>query len=388
MTKLKVGWFFGGRSVEHDISVITALQAYENLDKDKYEVIPVYVSKQGQFYSDPRLLDIKNYKNIDQFLLSLTKVLPGTKNNQKGLVSTGMMPKVQKLDIAFPIFHGSFGEDGCIQGLFEIYQLPYVGLNVTSSALCMDKILQKSIYQTLGLDLAKYTWFLRNEWLDDSKKVLSKIQKELKFPVFVKPATVGSSIGISKATNEDELAFKIEIASTYSDKILIEESLEDCIEVNCSALGYGTEIEVSVCEQPVKSKELLSFADKYQTGGKGSKGSGMASLSRIIPAPINDKLTKRIQQITEQVFRTIDGCGVIRIDFFVDPQKEKIYINEINSPPGSLAFYLWEKSGLSYKMLLDKLIELGLKRYESQKKTQFTFESSVLSTVSLGGAKK
>ncbi|MBI2021983.1 D-alanine--D-alanine ligase [Candidatus Daviesbacteria bacterium] len=392
--KIVVGFFFGGRSTEHEVSVVTALQAYENLDKDKYEVIPIYVSKSGQFYSNPKFLDIKNYQDLDALLLSSTKELIGRKDNQSGFVSQGLISKFKPINLAFPLFHGSFGEDGAIQGLFEIYQIPYVGFNVTGSALGMDKVLQKALYKSLGFNVGHYFAISRNEWLEDSQRCLKEIQANLKYPLFVKPATIGSSIGINKVTDEDSLSFAIEVATTYSDKILVEEAFEGLIEVNCSALGYGTDIKASVCEMPVASSEILSFADKYQRGGstKGGKNSsrsaGMASLSRVIPAPISQKLTKEIQEATVQVFQVLDGCGVARVDFFVDKEKEKFWINEINTLPGSLAFYLWEKSGLEYQELLDKLIDLALKRFENQQKTQYTFDSGLLSQMALSKGTK
>jgi D-alanine-D-alanine ligase len=388
MSKLRVGWFFGGRSVEHEVSVISALQAYENLDREKYEVIPIYVSKDGRFYSNPKFLDIKNYKDLDLLLLSATEVSSGRKNDQSGFVSKGLLPKFQPIDVAFPIFHGTFGEDGAVQGLFEMFQVPYVGLNVAASALTMDKALSKALFKEIGLPVGKYIAFRRNDWLEDSKEILNRVKKDLRFPLVVKPGTLGSSIGITKVKDDEGLTFAIEVAAVYSEKILIEEAFSNCIEVNCAALGYRY-VQASVCEMPVASEELLSFADKYQKGGKGSKGAGMASLSRVIPAPISQKLTKEIQEETIKVFKAIDGCGVIRVDYFVDKQKEKFWINEVNSPPGSLAFYLWEKSGISYSKLLDMLINYALERDADQKKTQYTFEGNLLSQMSLtGGAKK
>lgn len=384
--KLVVGLFFGGRSVEHEVSVITALQAYENLDKEKYEVVPVYVSKEGKFYSDPKFLNLKNYQNLQALLLSTMKISPARRESSGGLIEQKILPKFIPIDVAFPMFHGTFGEDGKIQGLFDMLQIPYVGISVMGSALSMDKIPQKALYKELGLNVGKYSWFTRNEWLDNPKEVLKRVQDELKFPIFVKPATIGSSIGINKASDEDALSFAIEVASTYAEKILIEEAFEGCIEVNCSAMGYR-EIFASACEMPVASSEILSFADKYQRGGgKGSKGAGMASLTRVIPAPISQKLTKEIQEATRSVFRALDGCGVIRVDYFVDKEKEKFWINEVNPIPGSFSFYLWNKtinpfsgSGmLSYKELLDKLIDFALQRYEDQKKTQYVFDSGLL----------
>lgn len=389
MAKLKIGWFFGGRSTEHEVSVITALQAFENLNKEKYEVIPIYVSKEGDFYTSPKFLDLKSYKDLDSLLYSSTKITLGRKDEKGGFFSQGLFGKFTSLDLALPLFHGSFGEDGCIQGLFEMYQIPYVGLNVLGAAISMDKEASKYFFQGLGFNVTKGIAVQRNDWNENSKKILKEITSEIKFPVFVKPADIGSTIGVNKAENSQELEFNIEIGFTYSDKVIVEESLEDLMEVNCAALGYR-EIIASVCERPIRSGDSLSYEDKYIKGGEGSKdskGSGMASLSREIPAPISAILTKKIQEATIKIFKAMEGCGVARIDYFVDPKKEIFYVNEVNSPPGSLAFYLFDKLpvGIKYKELLDRIIVDGLKRYEDQKKTQFTFNSPLLSQMAKQG---
>jgi D-alanine-D-alanine ligase len=383
-TKLKVGLFFGGRSVEHEVSVVSALQAYEHIDKDKYEVIPVYVSKAGEFFTNPKFLDIKNYKDVQGLLYSSTQVSFGRKGNSAGLMRSGVFGKFISIDVAFPLFHGSFGEDGCVQGIFEMYGIPYVGLDVTGSAVAMDKIMSKALFKELGLDVGKYSWFTRRNWIIDSSKILKQIQKDLKFPMFVKPATGGSSIGAGKAKDSDSLQFAIEVASAFSEKIIVEEAFEgEIIEVNCSSLGY-MDIKASVCEQPVKSEELLTFSDKYMKGGKGAKAGGMETLSRIIPAQISKKLTQEIQQTTVKIFEALDGCGVARMDYFVDIKKEKFWINEVNSPPGSLAFYLWEKSGISYRELLDQLIEMALVRGKEKTRTTYVFDSGLLEMMASG----
>jgi D-alanine-D-alanine ligase len=429
MSKLVIGWFFGGRSTEHEVSVVTAVQAYENLDKSKYEVIPIYVSKAGEFYTSPKFWDLKNYKDVDSLLLSATKIIMGTKDSgprfakasqgEQARMTTGsrggffsqtmFSTKFTPIDLAFPLFHGSFGEDGCVQGLFEMYGISYIGFGVTGSAVAMDKIIQKHLFQSLSLPVCKFATITRSEFQKNPKHVTRLIDK-LNFPVFVKPATIGSSIGVQKAKNFDELNFAIEVAATYAEKILIEEDMSGFVEVNCSALGYAQslkllenkEVQASVCEMPKSSGEILSFQDKYQRGGQGSKNStqGMASLQRIIPAPIKAHLAQKIQEATIKVFKALDGCGVARVDFFVDERRERFYVNEINTPPGSLAFYLWEKSEyfegnknlpikLTYKKLLDLLIEFALERAENQKKTQYTFESGLLSQMAgVGGIKR
>lgn len=380
--KLKVGLFFGGRSTEHEVSVITALQAYENLDKEKYDVIPIYVSKQEEFFTSSRFLDIKNYKDINSLLLSSKKVILSTKQSLGGILYTGLLQKFQPLDIAFPAFHGSFGEDGCIQGLFEIYQIPYVGFNVLGSALGMDKIAQKAIFTEIGLNVGKYTRIRRQDWVNDPERCLKEIAQVLEFPLFVKPANIGSTIGANKAKTKEELEFNIEVAATYSDKILIEEAFGGgIIEINCATMGYR-DPKPSLCEMPLRNSDTLSYDDKYKRGNKGIKGgskaSGMASQDRVIPAPISDKLSKQIQEATVKIFKALDGCGVSRVDYFVDKKKEKFWVNEINTIPGSLSFYLYTPLGIQYTELLDDVIQAALDRFEDQKKTQYSFDSDLL----------
>jgi D-alanine-D-alanine ligase len=391
--KLRVGLFFGGRSVEHEVSVVSALQAYENIDRDKYDVLPIYVDKSGHFFTGHKFLDLKNYKDVQGLLYSSTQIVPANKQSLSsdkttgGFLKQGFLKKFEPIDVAFPLFHGSFGEDGCIQGVFEIYGIPYVGLDVTGSAIAMDKVMSKALFRELGFNIGKYSSFTRRDWISNSSKVLKQIQQDLKFPMFVKPATGGSSIGAGKAKDEDALQFAIEVASAYSEKIIIEEAFGDeIIEVNCSALGYK-DIKASVCERPVKSEELLSFSDKYMKGGgkkSGGNAGGMETLSRIIPAPISKNLTAKIQEATIKIFKALDGCGVARTDFFVDPKSEKFWVNEVNSPPGSLAFYLWEKTGTSYEELLDQLIDMALERAEEKKKTTYVFESGLLEMMASG----
>jgi D-alanine-D-alanine ligase len=381
MNKTVIGLFFGGRSAEHEVSVISALQAYKHLNLSKYEVVPIYISKQGEFFTNPKFLEIKSYKDVNSLLFSSAQIALAKKNGKPGFIRHGLFKKFTELDVALPILHGATGEDGSIQGLFEMYQLPYAGLNVTGSAVAMDKAQSKLLFKSLGYGVANYIEIKRLDWWKDQKSAIKDVKKELKAPWFVKPATGGSSIGAGLANNEDELQFAIEVASIYSEKIIIEEAFNNCIEVNCAAVGYE-DIKASVCEMPVPSKDILSFADKYQRGGKGSKGAGgMESLTREIPAPLTKELTHQIQEATIKIFKAMDGCGVARIDFFVDQKKNKFWVNEVNSPPGSLAFYLWEKSDpkISYTELLDQLISDAIKRAENNKKTQYIFESGLLS---------
>ncbi len=379
--KLKVALLFGGRSTEHEVSVISALQAFENLDKSKYEVIPIFVSKNGQFYTNPKFLELKNFKDVTALLLSSTKITLGQKGGKGGFFQEGFLKPFVEIDLALPLFHGSFGEDGCVQGIFETYQIPYTGFNVLGSAVAMDKIISKYVFRSLGFNVAKFISINREEWIENPDKCLKLAKDALQFPLIVKPADIGSTIGITKAGNIDKLSFGIEVASAYSDKILIEEAFKDCIEVNCAALGYRKVIP-SLCEMPLRFGETLSYEDKYIRGGKGVKGGkrgGMASLSRKIPAPISKQLSREITEATVRIFKELEGCGVVRVDYFVDTKLNKFWVNEVNSPPGSMAFYLFEPIGMKYQKLLDRVIECGLERFENAKKTQYAFDSPLLS---------
>lgn len=372
--KINLAVIFGSRSVEHEVSIVTALQILENADKEKYNLIPIYIDKQGQWHTGKALFDINNFKNLEKIKTKVS--LCYIKNNY--LILNRIFDNKIKIDVAFPAIHGTFGEDGTIQGFFEMANIPYVGSGITGSAVGMDKILQKDVLKLNGLSVVNYTYFLREDWIENRQKVLKKIQQQLKFPVFVKPANLGSSIGISKAKNQTELQKAIELAINFDRRIIVEQGLENIIEINCSVMGYKT-LEVSICEQPLRnSKELLSYEDKYL---KGSKTQGMASLSRLIPAPISPVLTKKIQDCAKEVFRVLDAAGVARIDFLVDPKTGKFYTCEINTIPGSFAFYLWEKSGYPFPKLIDKLVELALERFNDRKQTQYSFSSNLLQTL-------
>lgn len=377
MNKLNLALIFGGRSTEHEVSVITALQAFENLDLKKYDVTAIYVSKQGIFYTNPKFLSLKNFKDIDSLLLSSKHVVFGFKNGKGGVFTLGFWPKFISVDVAYPLIHGSFGEDGSLQGALETFQTPYIGFGVLGSAIGMDKLSSKRIFENLGIGVGKYVAIKRSDFYQNPGKTLASVET-LKYPLVVKPGNIGSSIGVNRVHSRDDLEFNIEVALTYSDYCLVEEAFTDTIEINCAAAGYLNPI-ASVCEQPVFSDAALSFEDKYTKGNlKASKNSGMASLSRIIPAPISKDLTKKIQETTVRVFNALEGCGVARVDYFVNPKSGQFWINEINTIPGSQAFYLFTPLKISYQKLLDILIESALQRASNQSKLKYTFESGLL----------
>lgn len=383
--KIKIAIVFGSRSVEHEVSIVTAMQVFENIDRGKYEVIPVYIGKSGRWLAGDKLQKMENFKNLKlKNIRAREYFLAGSPNGKLTAKSFFGFSKKISIDIFMPLVHGTFGEDGTLQGLLEMADMPYTGSGVTGSAVGMDKIIQKAVFKDADIPMVKYVWFLKNEWQKDKNKILDNIEKSLAYPVFVKPANLGSSVGINKAFNGSELENAIEIASHFDRRILVEEGKENIIEINCSVLGNNNDLQISVCEQPInRSDKMLTYEDKYLKGGKTK---GMAGLSRLAPAPISDELTKKIQETAKTAFRAIDASGLARVDFLVDVEKNLIWINEINTLPGSLSFYLWEKSGISFSNLIDKLIELGFERYKEKKGIIFSYETDLISKTS-GGAK-
>ena len=379
--KIKVAIVFGSRSVEHEVSIVTAMQVFENINHEKYDVIPVYIDKKGRWLVDKKLQKLENFRTL-KLGVKAPEYVFGASPSVKALLPKSAFKFLQKIkaDIYFPVVHGTFGEEGTIQGLFEIADVPYVGSGVTGSAVGMDKIIQKSVFKDNGIPVVKYIWFLKNEWQDNKVKIIEKIEKTLGYPVFVKPANLGSSVAINKAGGLKELENAIEIASNFDRRIIVEEGKEGIIEINCSVIG-NDELTASVCEQPVNDKQMLTYEDKYLRGGKTK---GIVGLSRLIPAPISEELTKKIQETAKKAFWAIDAAGIARVDFMVRPDTEDFWITEINTLPGSLSFYLWEKSGLSFSNLLDKLIELGFERYKERGSLMFSYDSDLITKISSG----
>jgi D-alanine--D-alanine ligase len=370
--KISIGVVFGGRSVEHEISVISAIQAINAVNKEKYTVTPIYISKQGKWYTGDALTNTDNYKNTDALLNRCTQVYlrPELGNNnlycvKKKLFGTDVLTS---LDIIFPILHGTTGEDGSFQGLIELTGIPYVGCNPLASANGMDKITMKMILRESGIPVIDYTWFTDKQWFSTRDKLISEIENKLNYPVIIKPANLGSSVGISRATDRDELIRAVDTAAGYSTRIIAEKMVVDLKEINCAVLGTADEKIPSVCEEPLKSGEILSYQDKYMGGGKGGKtpSKGMQSTQRQIPANLPENMSKKIQSLACETFRVLSCEGVSRIDFIVDKQTDEIYVNEINTIPGSLSFYLWEATGISFDELIDRLIDLSLKRSREQ----------------------
>ena len=361
-----LGVIFGGVACEHDVSVVTGIQLIENVNKQKYNVIPIYIHLDGNWYTGDKLLDANIYRNFNAHIGSLKKVI--IPPNQKGLVviENGLFAKNKfiPLDVVIPAMHGMNGEDGTLQGLLELANIPYTSSGVLGASVGMDKIIMKKVFEANNLPVLPYVYFLRDEWEKDKDKILKEIEEKLSYPMFVKPSNLGSSIGITKATDKEKLIEGIEVAINYDSRILVEKGVVNLREINCSGLGYQDDIMTSCCEEPLNWTEFLTFEDKYLRGGKsakggaktaptkianatlGSKQSGMASMDRRIPADISDEHTKEIKEYTREAFRALSSKGVVRIDYIIDTDEDKVYLNEINTIPGSFAFYLWNHDGL------------------------------------------
>lgn len=390
---MNIAVFFGGKSSEHDVSIVTALQMMENLDRDKYNIIPVYITRDGDWYTGKKLMDINTYKNFDIGDNELTRCYLPANTRARQLFKFerehGLFKKdsgvIVSLDAAILAMHGLNGEDGSLQGLLQLAQVPFTSCGVLGSAAGMDKILMKSAFLGADFPVLDYIYFDRGQLSNEAELLAEKAEERFSYPMFVKPANLGSSIGISKARNREELLKAMEVAAHYDRRILVERGVDNLEEVNCSALGFGSDVRVSVCEMPVTWEEFLTYDEKYMRGAKtGGEKQGMQSLSRRIPAPISDELTARIQDYTRRVFQLFDCKGVIRIDYIIDKKDGSLYINEINTIPGSFAFYLWEASGLGYKELLDELIKYAVKAYEDSAGSEYAYKSDILLNYSKG----
>lgn len=398
--KLNVGVFFGGETVEHEVSIISAHQAIEALDKEKYNVIPVYIAKNRKIYVGEELNDIANYKNINTLLEKLTQVTFVIEDNKVVIkpVKTGLFSKKElgTIDVAIPVMHGTNGEDGTIQGFFEMLKVPYAGCDLYGAAVGQDKVLQKHILKDNGLPITEWFWVYGSEIDDKKDEILEKVKK-IGYPVILKPARTGSSVGIAIAHDDEEYLECFEDARQYDEKVITEKVVKPMVELNCSVLGDGAKAEASVIEQvgSVSGDELLSYKDKYQGGGKGSKGSkvsgsksaGMASTARIVPAPLSQEKTEEIQKLALETFKVLGSAGVCRIDFMLDKNTDAVYVNEINTIPGSLAFYLWQEGGVSFTQLMDKLVELALDRERRRSRMTFSYDTNLLESFSSQGAK-
>lgn len=384
--KIRVGVLYGGKTTEHEVSIITAVQAMNNLNKEKYDVVPIYFTKDNDIYTGNALMDMDVYKDMSLLKRYCSNVVMYSKDgvlilqNKKGIFKR----TIKEVDIVVPCVHGYNMEDGNIEGMLEVLGIPYTGSDIYGCTVGQDKVFQKQILEAEKLPVPKYTWFYDNEYFSSEEKILDNIKK-IGYPVIVKPARQGSSIGIEVAKSEEEVKIAIEEAIKYDDKILVEEIIPNMTELNCSVLGSNSYMETSVIEQVMGNDEILSFKDKYLASSSkkgaikvaGSKG--MASTNRIIPANISEKLTKEIEETSKKAFRALGASGVVRIDYLYNKKSNKYYVNELNSIPGSLSFYLWTPLNKEYDELLDDMINIAVKRFKNKLKKTSKFESNILS---------
>ncbi len=374
--------FFGGRTAEHDVSIITGLQFIENMDKAKYKVVPVYISSDGVWYTGEKLLKTAFYKNFDEKQVEKVFFSPVAGNKSLSKNSLFGIKEAARIDAAVIAMHGMHGEDGTLQGLFELADMPYTSANVTGSAVCMDKIIMKAACIGFDIPVLPGVDFLREEYENDKETVIAEVERKCGFPVIVKPANLGSSIGVSKASDRAEFETAVKLAASYDRKILVERFIEQLKEINCAVVGEGLDAITGVCEEPVSHGKILDFKDKYLSSG--SKSQGMKSLSRKIPAEISDEMDKKIKEISLKAFKKLGLKGVVRIDYMIDMADNTLYLNEINSIPGSFAFYLYEPMGIKYSTLIDKLIDGAFSAMAEKQKNNFAFDSKILDKVTSG----
>ena len=382
MERLSVGVAFGGRSVEHDVSVVTAHQVMAALS-DAHDVVPIYITRDGKWLTGPGLNDLAVFKESRWEEVGEEGWIPPAAG-YRGLYLPGRRLRGSRripLDVVIPAVHGTFGEDGTLQGLLELADIPYAGSAVTGSAVGMDKVAMKAAFKAAGLPVVEDVLVVSSDLDSRRDAVIAEIENTIGYPVFVKPARLGSSVGIGKAPDRESLLTALDVARRYDRRLLVERSMEGCIEINCSVLGgFGVDVKPSVCEQPVAWEEFLTFSDKYLRGGKGGgkTSTGMAGQERRIPAPISDELTKQVQENAVAAFLAVDAAGIARVDSFVDESSGRTWVMEINTTPGSFAFYLWELSGVSFQPLLTTVIEIALRAHKQKSELMFTFESGML----------
>jgi len=393
--KTNVAFFYGCRSVEHEVSIISAVQAMAAVNREKYNVIPVYVTKESEMYTGDSLFTIEEYRDLPKLLAKCKKVFFVKENGE--VVMKNETPKKLfgaketpvQIDVAFPVVHGTNCEDGSIQGYFEFLGLPYVGCDVISSAVGMDKAVFKDVLKNVGLPCLDYLCFRAREYMADKEAVADKIANKIGFPLIVKPVNLGSSVGISKVNNPEELDSALILAFSFAERVLVEHAVTAIREINCSVVGDADSCESSVCEEPFMNDEILSYEDKYLSNAKGGKSKGMASLGRKIPADLTDEKSEEIRKLACDIFKALGASGVVRIDFIIDTETDTVYANEINTIPGSLSFYLWDATDVKYPALLDKLIDLAFRRQGNRENLTYTINTNILSGVSFGskGAK-
>lgn len=384
--KTKVAVLFGGCSTEHEVSIISGLQAFYALDREKYEVLPLYISKDNCLYTGEELEKADMYKKPHaEFLKAATRVLPVKTANGVELLKYPT-PKFGKavvgsFEVAIPVVHGTNVEDGTLMGLLEMLNVPYAACDVTASAVGMDKYVMKAVLREAGVPVLPAKLYRAKLYALEPETVIADIEERFGYPVIVKPVNLGSSIGISKATDKKTLTAALDTATGFADRVLVERAVEHLREINCAVLGDADDAITSVCEEPIAAADILDFDQKYI----GGKSKGMATLKRRCPAELPDGMTEKVQALAMETFKALGCCGVSRVDFLNDTETGEVWVNEINTIPGSLAFYLWEAAGISFSELMDRLVALAFKRQRERQALTFSFKSNILA--GFGGSK-
>lgn len=388
--KTTIGVFFGGRSTEHEISVISANQAMAAIDTDKYDVVPVYLTKDGHWYTGEALKDVANFRKgikavLDQCTEVYMRPVYGDYSlypaRRRGIFDSGK--PLATLDVAIPVLHGSNVEDGIFEGVLETIGIPYAGCDTLASANGMDKITMKMILAANDIPVVDYVWFTDKQWSRRKDELIARIEGKLGYPAIVKPANLGSSIGIGSAHDRAELVARIDEASRFSARLIVEKMVKNLQEINCSVLGDADDYETSVLEEPIKSGDFLDYNQKYMGGRKTEQG--MQASKKRIPADLPADETERIRHLASETFRVLGCHGVSRVDVMVDGDTREIYVNEINTIPGSLSFYLWEAAGVPFAELMDRLVRLAFKRKRAQDTKVLTFDANIFA---MGGGVK
>ena len=388
--KIKVGVFFGGKSVEHEVSVISGIQALKAFNSEKYEAIPIYITKENELYTGEAIGDIKSYKNIPELLKNSIRIFLICEQGRLNMVRYPEKKignsTVDYIDVAFPVVHGANVEDGSLQGFLRHYNVPLAGCDVAASAVTMDKYVMKTVLKDNDIPVLDCVTLHVTDYQANVETACRKVEDKIPYPVIVKPVNLGSSVGIKVARDRDGLVEALEYAYEFSQKVLIEKAIENLREINCSVLGDYESAQASECEEPISNDEILSYEDKYVAGNKGGS-EGMRTARRELPANLTTELRDKIRELAVKTFKVLDCNGVSRIDFMIDKDTGEVYVNEINPIPGSLAFYLWEAMGKPYSELLDDMVKLALKREREEKNLMTSFESNILQNANLSGAK-
>jgi D-alanine-D-alanine ligase len=386
--KKRVAVVFGSRSVEHEVSIITAVQAMNSLDEEQFEVVPLYVSKEGVWFTGEALKTMDVFRDLAslpgkaqrvQLQPFAGKSTLAVQVKHKGFMGHGMEVEPLAVDVGLLCNHGTNGEDGTVQGMFELLGIPYTSSSVTGSALGMDKVFQKQLFMAAGIPVVPYVSFTRRTWRASPDDCLRAAEQRLQFPMFVKPANLGSSVGITRATDHDTLRYALEVASHFDRKLLVEQAITDHREVNCAVLG-NDEPMPSACEEVFSSHAFLDYDAKYKVGYKTTTGSDSGvrkAEARKVPANLGADLTSRVQELACRAFVALDCRGVARVDFLIDASGA-VYVNEINTIPGALSFYLWEAVGMQYRDLLTKLIDLACEAFEDRRSNVINYDVSDL----------